>query len=84
VGARQKGLAVFEEEIRRNRRHMAKILPGYALRNFAYPGGELTLRLKRRMRQYAISSRGTYNGINRRQGGPRPAACARTCANTFR
>ena len=33
--------------------------------NFAYPYGELTLRLKRRMRRYADSSRSTYNGINR-------------------
>jgi len=66
VGARQKGLVVFEEEIRRNRLHMAQILPGHALDNFAYPGGEVTLRLKRRMRNHALSSRGTYTGINRR------------------
>jgi len=65
VGARQKGLVVFEEEIRKNRQHMKEILPGHALRNFAYPGGEVTLRLKRRMRNYALSSRGTYTGINR-------------------
>jgi peptidoglycan/xylan/chitin deacetylase (PgdA/CDA1 family) len=67
VGARQKGLVIFEEEIRKNREKMEQILPGHTLENFAYPGGELTLRLKHRMRKYAISSRGTYNGINRRK-----------------
>ncbi|MBU6326325.1 MAG: polysaccharide deacetylase family protein [Verrucomicrobia bacterium] len=67
VGARQKGLVIFEEEIRRNRLRMEEILPGHALKNFAYPGGELTLRLKHRMHNHALSSRGTYNGINRRR-----------------
>jgi len=65
VGARQEGLAIFEAEIRKNREEMAKILPGYVLENFAYPGGEVTLRLKRRMRDHAVSSRGCYAGINR-------------------
>jgi len=63
--ARRTDMAVFESDILKNRRRMEEILPGYVLQNFAYPGGELTLRLKRRMRQYAVSSRGTYTGINR-------------------
>jgi peptidoglycan/xylan/chitin deacetylase (PgdA/CDA1 family) len=65
VGARQTSLGAFEGEIRRNRRRAEELLPGYILRNFAYPGGQVTLRLKRQMRKYAASSRGTYQGVNR-------------------
>jgi peptidoglycan/xylan/chitin deacetylase (PgdA/CDA1 family) len=66
VGARQTRLETFEHEILKNRRRAEELLPGYILRNFSYPGGEVTLRLKRRMRRHAISSRGTYVGVNRR------------------
>jgi peptidoglycan/xylan/chitin deacetylase (PgdA/CDA1 family) len=65
VGARQTNPGTFEEEIQKNRRRAEELLPGYTLRNFAYPGGEVTLRLKRQMQKYAASSRGTYQGINR-------------------
>lgn len=65
VGARQTSLGGFEEEICKNRRRAEELLPGYTLRNFAYPGGQLTLRVKRQMRKYAASSRGTYVGVNR-------------------
>lgn len=65
VGARQTSLGAFEEEIRKNRRRAEEMLPGCTLRNFAYPGGQVTLRLKRLMRKYATSSRGTYVGVNR-------------------
>ncbi len=65
LSARRTNRAVFESDILKNRRRMEEILPGYGLQNFSYPGGELTLGLKRRMRQYAASCRGTYNGINR-------------------
>jgi peptidoglycan/xylan/chitin deacetylase (PgdA/CDA1 family) len=65
VGARQTSRGGFQEEIRKNRRRAEELLPGYALRNFAYPGGQVTLRVKRQMRKYAASSRGTYVGVNR-------------------
>ena len=65
VGAKQVGWSMFEAEIRRNRMELEKILPGYVMENFAYPGGEVTLRVKRRMRDYAATSRGCYAGINR-------------------
>jgi peptidoglycan/xylan/chitin deacetylase (PgdA/CDA1 family) len=65
IGARRMPLGAFEEEIRKNRRRAEELLPGCTLRNFAYPGGQVTLRLKRQMRKYATSSRGTYVGVNR-------------------
>ncbi len=66
LGARRTTQTIYEEDIQKNRAEFGKIIPRYELRNFSYPGGEVTLPIKRRMRHYAASSRGTYPGINRR------------------
>jgi peptidoglycan/xylan/chitin deacetylase (PgdA/CDA1 family) len=65
LSARHASLRAIEDDIRKNRRRAEELLPGLPLRNFSYPGGEVSLRLKRRMRLYAASSRGTYVGVNR-------------------
>ena len=63
--ARRTDWDVFNSDIAKNRSRMQELFPGHQLQHFSYPGGEVTLRLKRRMGRDTASSRGTYVGINR-------------------
>ncbi len=54
----------IEREVADNAAAMDRLVPGYTLRTFAYPNGEVTLTAKRVLGAHFVSCRGTEGGIN--------------------
>jgi len=58
------GIAALDDEINRNRLFMLTIDSAIALRNFAYPYGEMSVRAKRYLEAHFDSCRSVHPGIN--------------------
>jgi peptidoglycan/xylan/chitin deacetylase (PgdA/CDA1 family) len=64
ISARQVGFNAFENDVEKGRLAIRERIGVRASANFAYPYGEATLAAKKKLGRRAMSSRGTYGGLN--------------------
>jgi peptidoglycan/xylan/chitin deacetylase (PgdA/CDA1 family) len=64
VSARATSLADYCEEVTRGNQALTEVLGIIASRNFSYPFGEVTFRVKKRVGQNIPSCRGIFRGLN--------------------
>lgn len=64
LSARRTRAGMFVQDVVRCETEIRKLVPKGVSRNFAYPYGEATLSMKRRLGPMMASSRGTVGGIN--------------------